>query len=101
MATVKKSIEFTNEAIEKVLRTEVDKNIRFDFFGYPEDGDDFIAEWIDTSHMICRLLKIPESSVVTQYELLAMIDALTPYGIRVAIHTSRYNGTCLGFHQGR
>jgi hypothetical protein len=101
MATAKKSIEFTNEAIEKVLRTEVDKDIRFDFFGYPEDGDDFTAEWIDTSHMICRLLRMPENGCVTQEELLAMIDVLTPYGIRVAIHTNPYNGTCLGFHQGR
>jgi hypothetical protein len=101
MATVKKSIEFTNKAIEKVLRTEVDKDIRFDFFSYKDcDGEEY-SDWVNEDGMACRLLKIPESSVVTQHELLAMIDALTPYGIRVAIHTNPYNGTCLGFHQGR
>jgi hypothetical protein len=101
MATVKKSIEFTNEAIEKVLRTEVDKNIRFDFLGYSDLGDDFVSDWVNEPGMVCRLLKISKNSCVTQRELLAIIDALTPYGIRVAIHTSHYHGTCLGFHQGR
>jgi hypothetical protein len=98
----RKFLEFTNEAIEKVLRTEVDKNIRFDFFDYESTDGENHSEWLYNSIMPCLMLKIPDNSCVTQGELQAIINALKPYGIRVTINVNYCgdNGTCLGFHSG-